>query len=80
MGFVPIVGIGPVAMANQTERPDLAGVIPVELRKERREDKGAAEQKASRGLEEDDAEDASLVAEEGSPDAASGGPTINIFA
>lgn len=80
MGFGPIIGIGPLAMANQTERPDLAGVVAVELRKQGREDNGEADRKASRGLEEDDTEDAAPEIEAEPPDPATTGPTINIFA
>lgn len=80
MDFGPIGGIGPLALLSQAERPDLAGVIAVELRKQGRDDNGASEQKASRGLEEEEDQDDGLSSEEEHADGASGGPTINVFA
>ena len=58
MDIGPISGIRPVAMGNAAERaPEMKGVFAVEFRREE-EDESYSPSKASRGLEEDDAEEA----------------------
>jgi hypothetical protein len=69
MEIGPIVGIRPIAMIKPSNAaPDLSGIFAVEFRKQAR-DEAPAHQRAARGLEDEESEDASsTVEEEGSPE------------
>jgi hypothetical protein len=60
----PIVGIRPVPMIRTSSpAPDLAGVFAVELRKQAHED-APPHQRVARGLEDEEADAASVSAED----------------
>ena len=65
MGIGPIVDIHSLAMVTPAERPaDLAGVTAVGLRQHKEGEGYSPNKKASRGLEEDDAEDSAAHEDE----------------
>ena len=69
MEIGPIVGIRPFPMIRASSpAPDLSGVFAVELRKQAH-DEAPAHEHVARGLEDEEADDASAsAAGEGSPD------------
>jgi hypothetical protein len=78
VGIGPIIDIHSLAMVTPVERPaDLKGVFAVELRHQGRNAEDLPREKASRGLEEDHADEDSQGEEE-RPEEARG--TISFFA
>ncbi len=63
MGIGPIVGIRPITMVKPSSpAPDLSGVFAVEFRgQERDETYSPSHQRAARGLEDEEPEEASLL-------------------
>ena len=66
MGITPIVGIRPITWTRPASaKPDLAGVFAAEFRgQERDESYSSSNQRASRGLEDEDTEESSEAEEE----------------
>jgi hypothetical protein len=74
----PISGIRPVMPGKPAARQaDLTGVFAVELREQAREEDDAAGRRASRGLEDEDAEE-NVGEEEG--EEAGARPSVDFFA
>jgi len=77
----PIGGIRPVTMVNSAQREaDLKGVFAVELRRQGENESYSPSQKASRGLEEDDAEEDAAREEEHAAAGSAPHGSINFFA
>lgn len=77
MEIGPISGIRPLAMVKPpAQAPDLAGVFAVELRKQDEEENYSGNQRASRGLEEEDERGLN----EGETAGSNEGTTVNFFA
>ncbi|MFZ0394425.1 MAG: hypothetical protein WCF17_03225 [Terracidiphilus sp.] len=81
MEIGPINGFRPVAMVNAAERgADLTGVFAVELRHQGKNAEDSPNQKASRGLEEDDVEDGAAREEERTEVGGAADRTVSFFA
>lgn len=81
MEIGPISGIRPVAMAKPADRSaDLGKVFAAELRDQGRDAEEAESQKASRGLEEEDAENGATEEVERTEAGSASEGTISFFA